>query len=307
MEDNRNLSTSPGTSGERIQPIALITQLMQNMNMMHHVDEVFLWLANTIVRRLDIPVVQFWAPQLDNTGRSHGVVRASACQNPTLPRQVYLNQNVATVIERLFYEKRNTLSLPIEGFFSPSQTALFAQYNLRCWASFLLQDEALLPPAKNEQTPGSNATPLLMIVTLFTPSPLSTDQMRATRFTLDQTLRILTSRGFLNSPTAAAIAAEKLASERSSSAALAKIIPQRSQNIEEYQASNPFAHATIITDKNARRLYAAIGGNKNVTELAQITRLNQKDLVDALSYLFTEQKIQFYTPEGEAIKNFPFS
>jgi hypothetical protein len=307
MEENRNLSTSPNTSGDRIQPIVLITQLMQKMTTMHHVDEVFLWLANTMARRLDIPVVQFWAAQLDNTGNKHGVIRAFACQYPTLPRQVHLNGHVVTVIERLFHERRNTISLPIEGFFSPSQTALFAQYNLRYWASFLLRDDSLLPPVKSEQVPESSSTPLLVIVTLFTQSPLSTDQARATRFTLDQMLRIIKSRGFLNNPNAAAIAAEKVASERSSSAALAKIIPQRSQNIENYQASNPFAHASIIADRNARRLYAAIGGNRNVAELAQITRFNQKELIDALSYLFQEQKIQFYTPEGTSIKNFPFS
>lgn len=307
MEDNRNLSTPPSAAGERIQPIALITQLMQNMMTMHHVDEVFLWLANTMAQRLDISVVQFWAAQLDNTGKSHSIVRASACQNPTLPRQVHLNNQVAAVVERLFYERRNSVSLPIEGFFSPSQTALFAQYNLRCWASFLLRDDALLPPAKNEHAPGSSSTPLLMVVTLFTQSPLSNDQARATRFTLDQMLRIINSRGFLSNPSAEAIAAEKLAAERSSSAALSKIIPQRTENIEQYQASNPFAHATIIADKNARRLYAAIDGNKNISELTQITRFDQKELIDALSSLFKEQKIHFYTPEGEAIKNFPFS
>jgi hypothetical protein len=146
-----------------------------------------------------------------------------------------------------------------------------------------------------------------MVVTLFTQSPLSNDQARATRFTLDQMLRIINSRGFLSNPSAEAIAAEKLAVERSSSTALAKIIPQRTQNIEQHQASNPFAHATVIADKNARRLYAAIDGNKNISELTQITHFDQKELIDALSSLFKEQKIHFYTPEGEAIKNFPFS
>jgi hypothetical protein len=307
MEDNKGMPRSLNPSGERVQPIALITQLMQNMATMHHVDEIFLWLANTMTQRLDIPIVQFWAAQQDNTGRSHSQIRAAACQNPTLPRQVYINNHVAKVIEHLFYERRNNVSLPIEGIFSPSQTSLFSQYNLRYWASFLLQNDALLPPAQTEQAPNNIPTPLLMVVTLFTQSPLSADQARATRFTLDQMLRIVASRGFLASPSSALMASEKIVSDKSSSAALSKIIPQRTQSVEISQASNPFAQASIIADKNARRLYSAIGGNKTVSDLAQITRLSQQELIDALSYLFQQQKIQFYTKEGESITTFPFS
>lgn len=307
MEDNKGILPTPNQSGEQVQPIVLITQLMQTMATMHHVDEIFLWLANTMTQRLDIPIVQFWAVQQDNTGQSHTQIRASACQNSTLPRQVYINNHVAKVIEHLFYERRNSVSLPIEGIFSPSQTSLFSQYKLRHWASFLLQNDALLPAPQTEQAQNNIATPLLMIVTLFTQSPLSTDQARATRFTLDQMLRIIASRGFLARPSSTLTASEKMASDKSSFSALTKIIPQRTQNIEISQASNPFSQASIIADKNARRLYAAIGGNKNVSDLAQTTRFNQQELIDALGYLFQQQKIQFYTPEGESIKVFPFN
>lgn len=203
MEINKNAPTPFNSSEERVLPIVLIAQLMKNMETMHHVDEAFLWLANAMARSLDVPVVQFWASQQDNLGQPYTEIRVSASQDTTLPQPVHLNTQVMVIITHLFHEKRSITSLPIEGVFSTLQTSLFARYNLHYWASFLLQNETLLPPIMNGMMPGKSSTPLVMIVTLFTQNPLSTDQARATRFILEQALRVIINRGLLSSPSSA--------------------------------------------------------------------------------------------------------
>jgi hypothetical protein len=203
MEINSNTPPPLNLSEERVQPIVLIAQLMKNMETMHHVDEAFLWLANAMTHCLDIPVIQFWASQQDISGQPYTDVRAIASQDPSLPQPVHLNTQVMVIIKHLFHEKRSITSLPIEGVFSALQASLFAHYNLHYWASFLLQNEALLPPTMTGTTLGKTSTPLVMIVTLFTQSPLSTDQARSTRFILEQALRVTINRGFLIFPASA--------------------------------------------------------------------------------------------------------
>jgi hypothetical protein len=93
--------------------------------------------------------------------------------------------------------------------------------------------------------------------------------------------------------------------DKDTSIALADIIPARSQDLQRYQAANPFACASVIADKKARRLYSAVDGCRNVAELARITCLAQKELVQALRYLFQQQKIEFYTSGGEHVEHLP--
>ena len=145
----------------------------------------------------------FGHSQQDNLGQPYTEIRVSASQDTTLPQPVHLNTQVMVIITHLFHEKRSITSLPIEGVFSTLQTSLFARYNLHYWASFLLQNETLLPPIMNGMMPGKSSTPLVMIVTLFTQNPLSTDQARATRFILEQALRVIINRGLLSSPSSA--------------------------------------------------------------------------------------------------------
>jgi len=81
------------------------------------------------------------------------------------------------------------------------------------------------------------------------------------------------------------------------------MIPCRAQNIEQLQASNPFASALIIHEKDARRLYSAIDGQKNIVELAQITHLGTQDMINALLYLVRLRQIRFQDPEGNPIES----
>ena len=280
----------------------LITQLMQQAASMQHVDEVFLWLAQTLVQYLDITVVQFLAMRRDDAGQFQIELRAAASQDPALAQIGYVNNQVTAVAERIFREQRGITSRPVENVFPQQQAALLAQYNLRCWAGYFLRHDDLLPSAKIEHAPGKTPIPFNVIVSLFTLYPLTADQERALHFILEQAMRIVVNRGLLSSRKSAEIMAKKMLYVNALRAQ-AQLIPQRAENIEQFQANNPFASASVIQDKNARRLYTAVDGDKDLAKLAQITGLGTKEMLAALQYLFDQQKIHFYTRKGELVQN----
>jgi hypothetical protein len=303
MDDNKNAFTLLNTSGERGQPIALIALLLQNIGNMQDINEVFLWLSKAITQSFNIAIVQFWATRMDATGQFHAKIEAFAGQNPSIPQPLHVNQHVMAVIERLFYEQQNTASLSVETIFAPLQAILFTRNNLPYWTGYFLPSNIPLSSGRAAFEPGKISPLSTTIVSLFTKTPLSIDQSRAINFTLKQAMRIIISHNFLRPDTqdTAKVARQNLNQKSTFSA----IIPRRLQNIEQSQASNPFANASIIANRNARRLFSLIDGHKNVVELTQVTHLEQKELIEALRYLVQQQRIEFYTRDGERMQQVP--
>jgi hypothetical protein len=303
MEDSKNTFIPPSNFGERKQPVILIAQLMRTIAQMRHIDEAFVWLSNALVRSLDLPVVQLWKTDVDNTGQFQAELRAMTTQNSYLPQEMYINHQVMVMVERLFHERRGVMSLPIQGLFPPLQASLCTVYDLHYWAGYFLDSDTLCVPARTVAVSKPVTSPLTVIVSFFTVVPLSVDQMRAISYVLKQAMRIIMSRKFQTFQNSLGTVREN--PDKDISVALADIIPTRSQDLQEYQAANPFTYASIIADKKARRLYSAVDGCRNVTELAQITRLAQKELIEALRYLLQQQRIEFYTSGGEHIEHLP--
>lgn len=298
--DENNYSPPSRTPEERRQPIALVARLMQDAPNMRHVDEVFLWLSQTIAKHLDIPVVQFWTTQLDSNRNYHAALRALASQHQALPQPVHLNQHMALVMRQRLLERRSSASLPVESVFPASQATLLAHYRLRFLANYVLSKDALLPPPKS--IPEGIPSPFNLSIAFLTTQPLTREQERAIRFLMEQSIRILSQFQLLFTP--GSIRQEQQASggaKKPASFALDETIPRRTQDLEQFQADNPFSSAAIISDKNARRLYTAIDGRRDVAELLQYVPLEQKKVYSALRYLLGEEKIQFYTPQGESI------
>lgn len=293
---------------EGMQPVVLTQQLMQQVAKMQHVDEIFLWLAQTISTRLNIPVVQFWATQAYSSAQPRTELRAQVTQNSAWPQQVYVNRQVATVVERLMREQRNCAPLPVEDVFSPSHAQALAQYTLHYWAGYFLEIDALLPPPGDAPPVGKVATPLNMLVSLFTVQSLSPRLLRAATFLSEQALRIAVSRGFLaplpqSATTSASGKAQPLPQ-------FIDLVPHRLQKTEEALADSPFSRAAIIPDREARRLYSFIDGRKTIAHLAQLMGQDQKSIVEVLRYLFQNGQIQLYTQAGDVVEDsalFPFS
>jgi len=303
--------------------VALIVQLMQQTRDMHHVDEVLLWLADAMVKYLSIPVVQFWVSQKYDTGKDQTEPRASASLYRSLPRQVHLNAQIAELVERLLREQHGTMPLPVASAFPTPQANWLGQYQLYYWAGYFMKSDLFVPPATGKPTQGKIATPLRMIVSLFTEHPPSQHLLRATNFVLEQSIRVMTERKLLSSVPPAITNLANLSyttntrpphtntkpsqtntkPPQHTQFSLTDVIPCRIENIEKLQASNPFANALVISEKDARRLYSAIDGEKSVVELAQITHLDTQDMISALLYLVRQRQIRFQDQEGNPIES----
>ncbi len=83
--------------------------------------------------------------------------------------------------------------------------------------------------------------------------------------------------------------------------ALEKLIPRRNEDPDLLRSSNPLAGSVVISDKQARRLYAAIDGQKTVDELCSATRLERGEIRRALRFLLAQQRIQLYTLDGQRV------
>ncbi len=73
--------------------------------------------------------------------------------------------------------------------------------------------------------------------------------------------------------------------------ALNKLIPHRNEDAHLMSSRNPLSGSVVISDKQARRLYAAIDGQKNVEELSTVTNLDVKEVSKALQLLLDQHLI----------------
>lgn len=66
-------------------------------------------------------------------------------------------------------------------------------------------------------------------------------------------------------------------------------------------SSNPFASPIVISDKQARRLHAAIDGHKSVGDLCNSLGMELHEALAALQVLLTQRRIELYEPNGRLL------
>lgn len=66
-------------------------------------------------------------------------------------------------------------------------------------------------------------------------------------------------------------------------------------------SDNPFASSAVISDKQARRLHAAIDGRMNVANLCEATGMDIKEVYAALQTLLTLRRVEIYEPNGRLV------
>lgn len=305
MENNRDTFRSPDSaSKEGGRPVALIVEFMQQTKNMHHMDEVLLWLSDAMVRYLSISVVQFWISQKYDAGQSQVELRASASLHRSLPQQVHVNVQVAELVERLLREQHGTMPLPVTSIFPLPQVNWLGQYRLFYWSGYFIKSDLFVPPAISKPIQGKIATPLHMIVSFFTEYSPSQHLLRATDFVLKQSITIMTDRKLLSTvPFALSDLSYTKPLPQRARLTFSDMVPYRTQDIEQLQASNPLASALIIPERNARRLYSMVDGQKSVVELAKLTHLDTQDMINALLYLVQQRHIRLCDPEGKPIES----
>jgi hypothetical protein len=193
----KDFSSNDALTRKNIGPIVIVSQLLQLMTDMQHSDELFAWLASTVVEQFGVVSAQTWAIQAYSDRGSRTKLRASASRHPSQASRVQESAEVKVFIERMFLEQRSILSIPVNNMFSQYQATIFAQQDCLYWTTCFLSNDELLPPPQNNSVREEVATPLQMIFSFFTKDPLQPSDVRAIRFLLDQALRLATSKGLL--------------------------------------------------------------------------------------------------------------
>lgn len=281
------------------QPIAIVSQLLQLVTSMHHIDELFTWLATIMVERLGMISVQIWAAQAYRVGDVHRKLRASTSRHPFQALQVLESAEVRVFVDRMLHEQRGILSIPVSGTFSHYQAAIFTQQDCSYWTAYFLSRDVFLPPSQEQSERDEVSTPLQMIFSFFTQKPLQPSQVRAISFLIEQSLRIAISHDLLSTKT------EK--PEEDIQSAYAQLIPERVQTAEIKQGENPFSNAVVIPEKRMRQMYAIIDGKKNIEELIYLTYMSRKEVLETLRSLLSKGYIKIHEVQGNLIDIASFS
>lgn len=287
-------------------------QLVKAATNMHHIDELFLWLAHTIVQNFDVQVVQFWAIQSTRSGQYFTQLRTMLRQDTTIPQHVVTNNQVIALAERILSERHNYLLQPLGSIFPPYQTSLLARYGLNYFFSYFLSSNTLLPPLYNNASAEDIPTPLALAIMLFLRQAPGQSLLSALRLSSEQTLAVAAYRGLLSpdiSPAPLPAASNATAkqvnthSEPRSMTTLEQLIPRRLEDANLMTTSNPLSFSLAISDRSALRLLAAIDGRKNVDELCSSINMDLTEAYKALQTLLEQHRIELYEPGGEAADN----
>ena len=281
MED---ISYNYDLSNRHIRPIAIVSQLLQLVTSMHHIDELFAWITSILVQRFGVVSAQLWANQANSKGGVRCKLRASASQNPFQALQTFEGIEMRTFIERIVREQRGILSIPVTSIFSQYQAAALVQQNCQYWTICFFNKDVFLPSPQRHPEKDEVPTPLQMVFSLFTQQPLQSSQARAISFLIEQSLRIAISHGLLSKT------AEK--SQAAIQSTFASLIPERIQTTEVEQAENPFNSAIVIPEKRNRQVYNLIDGKKNIEELTLLVRVSRKEILEILQSLLAKGYIK---------------
>jgi len=292
------------------------TQLLKAATNMRHIDELFLWVARTVVQNFDVQVVQLWTTQSTRAGQYYIQLRTMIHQDASLPQHVVTNNQVVAVAERILSERRNYLLQPLGSVFPPYQANLLARYGLNYFFSIFLSGNSLLPPPSSEASGESLPTPLALTVMLFLRQAPSQNQLSAIRLNSEQALAVAAYRGLLLhsnvssgrlpavsqdainlAPTAQQVG---VASQQNSLLPLEQLVPRRLEDANFMTTSNPLTFSAAISDKSARRLLTAIDGSKNLDELRVSLNMDGKEAYRALQILLDQHRIELYEPGGES-------
>lgn len=176
--------------------------------------------------------------------------------------------------------------------FTHYQALLLQRHGLNYCAGNSFTANVLLPPRSNtshEMLP----SPLVMAVLLFFRQSPHLDLVPTVGSVLEQAVILAGNRGLLlpatNVPPSFASPIPP---------PLTELIPRRKQDANFLLTSSPFASSAVISDKQARRLHAAIDGHTNISGLCNTTGMSIDTVYTALQTLLTQDRIEIYGPSG---------
>src|SRR5690242_18796265 len=85
--------------------MTVMAQLFRAVTTMNHIDELFRWLAYMMVQRFDVQLTQLWANQNDYADLNAVRLRSMVRQDSSLPEQISVNDQVASIAQRMARER----------------------------------------------------------------------------------------------------------------------------------------------------------------------------------------------------------
>lgn len=283
--------------------LIIITQLLQRVETMQTIDELFTWLATMMMQRMDIQVVQFWAMQGYSNGRVSCELRTTTHQNTSLPQHIVLNKPLADTVESLLSKQQSVVPQPVKNVFSQYLSKQLMRYNLNHWACQFMSNSILLPPTRNTFPYEKIATPLTLEVSVFSQHTPSSRLLPTLSHILEHVLPIARKHGLLAVPPPAErglqVSNNQYTGKRPP---LTEFIPHHTQMLNTSKEAL-IGERSLIQDKNARRLYREIDGHKNISELTYVTQLNAQEFYAALCLLLAQKHIQLFEVAGRQGEN----
>jgi hypothetical protein len=292
--------------------MALLAQLGKVAASIRTIDDLFFWLASTVVERFDVQVMQLWANQQYRTGQVSTGLRTMVLQDRTLPQQMMTNRYVEAVASYIV-NSRNTLTPQrTESIFQQHQATLLKRYGLYYCCGYFLSSNALLVPANDHLSTEKLPTPLVAAALLILRQPLSFEMQKTIEYTLKQAIQFSESRALLLpsspvpgiplTPVSRTLGGYQLEPLRQQPPiVLDELVLRRKEDASLMSTSNPLTSISPIADKQARRLYTAINGHRSVEELRRITHLTPAEAYKALQVLLVEHRIEVYDVRGQLI------
>jgi hypothetical protein len=294
------------------QQLTIMSELFKAVNSMQHIDELLQWFASRIVQHFSMQVTEVWCMQAMSTGQFSMQLRTLVCQDASLPEYVVTNPQVAGLADLLMQQHNSFHLQPAANLFPSYQASLLSRYGLNyCAGHFFSNTSLLMPPASRGASPGSIPSPLVIAMLFFLRQSPPQQAIATIGLLLEQTIAVAIRHGLLTSvrasPASGNLPAQFPASSRQQSApfALTELIPHRRTDAALMMSSNPLSRSVDIADKQARRLYTAINGHRNIGELSATTGLNLKEISQALQLLLRERRIELFTPDGQPVNSLP--
>ena len=103
----------------------------------------------------------------------------------------------------------------------------------------------------------------------------------------------------------AAVHTEQRSSKPSPRLELSTLIPYCQQEDTIMLARSPFGDVSNVLDRQTRRLYIAIDGNKSVHDLAQLLQFDMLTMRKLLKTLLQQNRIAFYDAQRRPLQNVP--
>ncbi len=302
MDRGDNFYTPQNTRGYRL---TIFTQLKQAIETMQQPDELFRWLTSVIIQRFNIPIVQLWSFENRMPGYPPSTQLLSmASQNPSQFLQA-INEKLALTVGQISIAQRVAYPQPVEQLFPSYVASLLKRYSLVYCAYCVVDRTRTSNPNINLYQQQSSMAGFTCTALLFLKQNVDQDLITTINVLLEQAL-IIAENCHLFTPVAAN--SNYLPPVQETFApqippALPELVPRRKQDGGLMLSSNPFAHPSGISDKQAQRLYDAIDGHRTVAELCRIIGMNLAEAQRSLQALMIAQQIEMYTMDGWPVDN----